>query len=159
MPTATARFWVALGGPKAVRIIYVIMLFYALILGGLMLGYANVQQCLADYSNENATALKTRGQFTTDDRLLSQRIESVAKSDRVRIIANQQAYSELIKALIAGKQPEIQRQALRYQAINQASLDQFAANEKERSLIERARADIDQKRAATPLPGPPSEQC
>lgn len=157
--TRPGRFWIALGGPRAVRIVYVIMLFYAFVIGGLMLGYADVQNCLADYSDQNASALKVRTEASTDDRLLSQRVEAVAKSDRVRIIANQQALNDLIKAFIAGKEATIQQAAVRSQAVNQLSLDQFAANEKERSLIETERAAIEKRRTDAPIPGPPSEQC
>lgn len=159
--TRTGRFWIALGGPKAVRIVYVIMLFYALVLGGLMLGYADVQQCLSDYSDQNALSTKARAEAATDDRLLNQRIESVNHSDRVRIIENQAALAELVKAAAASdNNPAAGREAFaKFQRTSDVSLDIFRKNEEERTSIEQARAAIEKKRSDNPVPPPPSEQC
>jgi multidrug efflux pump subunit AcrB len=159
--TRRGRFWVALGGPKAVRTIYVIMLFYALVLGGLMLGYADVQKCLADYSDQNALATKARADAGTDDRLLNQRVAAVDQSDRIRIIENQQALAELAKAAALGQgNTTAARDALaKFQRTSDVSLEIFRKNQEERTSIAQARAAIDKKRSDNPVPSPPSEQC
>lgn len=157
--TRRGRFWIALGGPKAVRIIYVIVLFYALVIGGLMLGYADVQKCLQDYSDQNAAALRVRTEASADDRILSQRIENVDKADRVRIIANQAALADLVQSAADNNSLAAESALKHFTEVNDASLKIFQKNEQERTMIAEARRAIDAKRAATPLPEAPSEQC
>ncbi len=157
-PTKSQQLWIALGGPRAVRIIFILMLLYALVIGGLMLGYANVQSCLADYNDEAAISTRVRIQTGADDRKLNQRIEDVNASDRARIIANQKATREL---LIATRD----RGAAGDEAINNFIkvsddiLGIFAINENERAKIAQERARIDSIRAGAPTPAPPSERC
>lgn len=161
LTTRRGRFWVALGSPRAVRFVYAIVLIYALIIGGLMLGYTSVQSCLSDYSDLNAKVLQVRGTFTTEERILLQRVEAVSTSDRYRIIANQQALAELVSAVSAAENNRAagERAFTNFRKVSDDSIQIFQRNETERQSIAAERARIDAKRAATPLPGPPSEVC
>ena len=158
MPTTrTTRFWIALGSPRAVRIVFALMLVYALVIGGLMLGYASVQSCLAEYTDEAALSTRIRLQ-TAADRKLNQRIEDVNTSDRARIIANQKATRELLIA--AREDGTASRRALdAYIRISDESLDIFAVNEAERRKLAQERARIDAIRATAPAPASPSDRC
>lgn len=157
--TRTGRFWISLGSPKAVRIIYVVMILYALVLGSLMVGYTHVQSCLAKYADLNANALQVRSQSTFDDRVQQKRVDAVDHSDRARIIANQQALSKLVQAAMSRDGTITNKALADLKKTNDASLHQFAKNEVERTSIAQARAAIDKRRADNPIPGPPSEQC
>jgi cell division protein YceG involved in septum cleavage len=157
--TPRGRFWIAIGSPQAVRIIYVVVVVYAVILGALVLGYSNVQSCLADYSDANAKVLQIRADITLDERAVQRRIDVVDTSDRLRLIANQQALGRIVEASASGSQARTVQALREFQKINNTSLKIFDQNTEERSSITVERARIDKARADTPIPGPPSEQC
>lgn len=158
MPTPARRFWRRLGGPGAVRIVYVFIFVYALIIGGLMVGYSHVQKCLAGYADANAVSSQARTQAAADDRVLLQRVSNVDKSDRDRIFANQQALSKLVRSIVDSGTAD--RKALNdLVTTSTESLKVFDRNEQERTSIAQARAAIERTRSANPVPGPPSEQC
>lgn len=153
------RFWIALGSPKAVRVIFALMVCYALIIGGLMLGYANVQNCLTDYTDENARATRIRVQTSADDRALNVRIETVNASDRARIIENQKATRELLIATRDRGGNASEAALTKFIKVSDDSLNIFAVNESERAKIAQERARIDAIRATAPAPAAPSERC
>lgn len=158
--TRKGRFWIAIGSPKAVRFIFAGMLVYALVIGGLMLGYANVQSCLANYSDDAAKSSQTRLVAAAQDRTLNNRVEAVNTSDRQRIIANQRALKSLIDALLAGDSARETATALEtYNKVNNESLSIFAANERERIAIGGERIKVEKLRASAPAPDAPSETC
>lgn len=154
-----ARFWVAMGSPRAIRIVYVVMLAYALIIGGLMFGYAKVQSCFADYADANAAVLQVRAKTTTDDRALQQRIDAVAAADRQATIATQASLADLVQTAARGNRNDTRDALLAFAKVNGQGLQTYASDERERTSIAQERARIDAIRAATPIPGPPSEQC
>jgi hypothetical protein len=152
------RFLDAIGSPKAVRFIFAGMVIYALVIGGLMLGYANVQSCLARYSDESAKASQVRLSAAAQDRTLNNRTEAVNTSDRQRIIANQRATQTLIESLL--EEGDGERLAfLAFNKVNDESLRVFAANERERMDINTERLRVERLRATAPAPDAPSETC
>ncbi|MFI7608888.1 hypothetical protein ACIBTV_27760 [Micromonospora sp. NPDC049366] len=54
-----------MGTPMMVRVITAGMLVYALIIGGLFVGYVRVQSCLADYSDQAANRTSEIAAATT----------------------------------------------------------------------------------------------
>lgn len=154
-----ARFWVGLGSARAVRIIFVLMILYFLVIGGLVLGYSNVQSCLAKYSDLSAKALQIRVQTGSDDRALNQRILTVDASDRARIIANQLATRQLIQSTVKNGGVATRSALVNFLKVGDDSIAQFQKNEVERTRIAAERLRIDQVRATAPNPGPPSESC
>lgn len=156
-PTRRRRFWVNLGSPNAVRAVFAGMIVYALIIGGLILGYANVQECLQDYADANARAFQNRAQASAQDRALQLRTDALALSDRQRLIANARATVILVEAINSAG---LTSKALSdYQKVNEESLRIFAANETERINIGNERARVENMRASTPLPDAPSDTC
>lgn len=157
MSTRRGRFWIAMGSPRAVRVIFALMLVYALVIGGLMLGYARVQQCLARYSDANARSTQIRIQTGADDRRLLLRTQVVDEADRARIIANQRAVLSFIRDINNGRS---QTEAFKdLERSTEDSLAVFANNEKERQSIAKERARIEAVRATANPPLPPSEMC
>lgn len=154
-----SRIWYSIGTARTVRVIFVLMIMYFLIIGGLVLGYANVQNCLAHYSDENAVALRIRAQTAADDRALNVRVDEVDSSDRARIIDNQKATRDLIEATANNGGRATIADLRAYQNVSNDSLKIFAVNEQARVGIRQERARIDSVRSTAPNPGPPSETC
>lgn len=162
MPLNTRRikFLDAIGSPKAVRFIFAGMVIYALVIGGLMLGYANVQSCLAKYSDASADSSRIRAEAAAQDRTLNNRVEAVNTSDRQRIIANQRAIRQLLADIMAEPRGTASNESLRtYNQVNDESLRIFAANERERMAIGAERLKVEKLRATAPPPNSPSETC
>jgi multidrug efflux pump subunit AcrB len=157
-PRAT-RFWIATGSPRAIRLVYIVIVLYALIIGSLMYGYANVQSCFADYADANALVLQVRAKTSTDDRILQQRVDAVNAADRQATIATQASLAGLVQTAARGNRSDTRTALLDFAKVNEQSLQTYASDERERTSIAQERARIDAIRAATPIPGPPSEQC
>jgi hypothetical protein len=157
--TRGSKIWYSIGTARTVRVIFVLMILYFLVIGGLVLGYANVQNCLAHYSDENAIALRIRTQTASDDRALNVRVDEVDTSDRARIIANQKATRDLIEATAKNGGTATLADLRAYQKISDDSLAIFATNENQRVSIRQERARIDAVRSTAPNPDPPSETC
>ncbi len=153
------EFWNGLGSPRTVRIIFLGMIVYFLVLGGLVLGYANVQNCLSAYNNDAARNTKTRAQLSADDRKLNVRIENVNTQDRGRILADQQALQDLVEAAIRADPAETAKALRDYKKVNEQSLSIFQTNEAERAAIALKRTRIDNARAAATPPDAPGERC
>lgn len=153
-----SRFWVAIGSPRAVRFIFAGMLVYALVIGGLMLGYAQVQSCLANYSEDAAASTRVRAEAAAQDRTLNNRTEAVNLSDRQRIIINQRATKSLIDDLIDDGQSD-DAAFINYNKVNVESLRIFSENEKERNAIGAERLKVEKLRNTAPPPESPSETC
>ena len=66
--TAPRRAWGWLGTAASVRLITLGMLVYAIILGGLVAGYARVSNCVATYSNAAARSTTERTEAAGQDR-------------------------------------------------------------------------------------------
>lgn len=62
------KVWRWLGTPGSVRAITAGMLVYALILGGLIVGYSRVTACLTDLGDVDAVATTKRAQAAAEDR-------------------------------------------------------------------------------------------
>lgn len=154
-----ARIWYSIGTARTVRVIFVLMVLYFLVIGGLVLGYANVQNCLAKYSDENAVALRIRAQTGADDRALNNRVDAVDSSDRALIIANQKATRDLIEATANNGGRATIADLRAYEKVSDDSLAIFAVNEQQRAAIRQERARIDTVRSSAPNPDPPSETC
>jgi hypothetical protein len=153
-----SRFWEGLGSARTVRVIFIGMIVYFVVIGMLVFGYAKVQTCLAQYSNESAAATKMRVQLAADDRVLNQRIEAVDDSDRARIIADQKATRDLLVAV--NKNGRATRQDIdNFLATSNGSIKIFSTNERERQSIAEERARIDAARAQAAPPPAPKERC
>lgn len=157
--TRHGRFLLAIGSPKAVRFIFAGMLVYALVIGGLMLGYADVQHCLANYTDAAARSAQTRAAAAAQDRALNARIEAVSLSDRQRIIANQKASQELIEKSIETDGAVPDEVLLKYTKISDESLRIFLKNEEERAAINEQRRRVEALRDSAPAPDAPSDSC
>jgi hypothetical protein len=66
--TAPRRAWSWLGTAASVRLITLGMLVYAIIIGGLVAGYAQVSNCVAIYSNAAARSTSERADAAAQDR-------------------------------------------------------------------------------------------
>lgn len=155
------RVWAALGTPSTVRVVTFLMLVYAVVIGALVFGYARVQSCLADYSNDAAVSTSARARAAADDRRLNDAEAAIADSDRVRYRANSKALSDLLVTLAQPAADKTDREAafanlLRVDAESSRVLD---ASEVKRQQIRRERAQIEAERAKNPPPPPPSEIC
>lgn len=157
--TRKGRFLLAIGSPRAVRFIFLGMLIYALVIGGLMLGYTNVQSCLADYSDDAARSSQTRTAAAAQDRNLNNRIEAVNTSDRQRIIVNQRAMRTLVEVILRGEPPVTAKALAAYNKVNDDSLEIYVRNEKERMAIAAERLKVEELRASAPAPEAPSDSC
>lgn len=154
-----ARLWNGLGSPRTVRIIFVGMILYFLVIGGLVLGYTGVQHCLQDYSDENALSLQVRYETSAVDRQLNARVDTIDASDRSRIRANNDASLEFLQNVaITGGNPTAEALSA-FRKVNANSAKIFDANEKARVQIANERAANDNRRATAPNPPPPSETC
>lgn len=160
MPDKTG-LWGALGTPRVVRIITLLVIAYALVIGSLVVGYVNVSRCVADYSDQAARATIVRNNAAAQDRELNAATDAVDNSDRVRLRADQNALLHLIKLL---NRPDTTRdqKIVAFNALqrtNEESSRILAVNDKERARIIARRRAVEAQRAASPLPAPPSETC
>jgi len=161
MPNSTrrGRFLLAIGSPSAVRFIFVGMFVYAIIIGSLMLGYARVQGCLSDYSDQAAASTKGRSEAAAEDRRLDAREALIDESDRERMRADQAAMLKLLQTAATATQEEKLAAFKELIDTNTTSAEVLAHNDAERDRITAARQASEAKRAANPVPEPPSEIC
>lgn len=157
--TRKGRFWVAIGSPRAVRFIFAGMLIYALVIGGLMLGYANVQQCLANYSDDSAVAARTRADAAAQDRVLNARENAVDASDRTRLRADNAAILIYISAVTQSSGNPSDVSTKEFLRVRSESQKIFENNELERKVIFEQRARVEKFRSSAPPPDAPSETC
>ncbi|MET0698597.1 MAG: hypothetical protein ABWY93_02935 [Mycobacterium sp.] len=148
-----------LGTPKAIRIIFALMILYALVIGGLVVGYSKVQACLADYTNQSAQSTAVRTQAAAEDRALNAREAAVDQSDRVRIRASNDATLVFIQNVAETRGQPTPAALAEFRKVNATSAVIFDQNENERVKITTERRNIEARRAASPPPAPPSETC
>lgn len=155
------RVWTALGTPGAVRIVTLMMLLYAVVIGALVFGYAKVQSCVTDYANSSASATKARADAAADDRRLDGAESTLDDSDRVRYRADSRAMSQLL-AGFTKPNPDQATTKLRFEnllVVDAESSRILDANDGRRQEIRQERARIEAQRAKNPPPPPPSETC
>ncbi len=156
------RIWFNLGTPNTVRVIFVAMIAYFLVLGGLVLGYTNVQQCLATYSDASAASTKARAEAAAIDRKLNARIDELSTSERARLRSDQVALLELVTVLSQGRNVDSSAVQVALDKVKQTNEDSVAigkVNDRERYAIEQERARADALRTLNPVPEAPSEKC
>ncbi len=160
--TRGGRFWYALGSAKTVRIIFICMIVYFLIIFGLVLGYSNVQNCLADYSDQSAAASKARSDAAAIDRRLNARYDDLSTSERARLRRDQDALLILVRLLADGRElnsQAVQNAIANVESVYQASADIAKVNDSERRRLDQERGSAESLRALNPPPEPPSESC
>lgn len=154
------RLWKALGTPNAVRVVTVLMLVYALVIGALVFGYAKVQSCVTDYSNQAATSTKARAAAAADDRRLNDAESRLEDSDRTRLRANADALSDLLVTLAKPATAAVKQAKFEtLLKVNAESAKVLDANEASRQRIRMERAQVEAQRLRNPPPPPPSETC
>ncbi len=162
MAEATGRrrtVWAALGTPSAVRVVTVLMMVYALVIGALVFGYAKVQGCVTRYSDLAATSTKARAEAAAEDRELNAVAEALNDSDRLANRNADAAMNRVVQSLVAGDPRKTQAaiEALLVQQRKSAAV--YAENERKRQGVRQDRQAIEERRAKTPPPPPPSETC
>lgn len=160
MPDKTG-LWGALGTQKAVRIVTLMMIIYAIIIGGLVVGYANVSNCLAAYSDEAAGSTAARAKSAAEDRVLNAAEARLDNSERTRLRTDQAALLKLIRTLGSPDATEADRASAftTLEKVNTESSRILAANDEDRGRITQERVRIEEDRQANPPPRPPSETC
>ncbi len=156
------KVWYSLGSPRTVRMIFIAMIVYFLIIGGLVLGYARVQTCLADYSDEQATSAKARGEAARVDREINKEYDDLSTSERARLRADQDALLDLVRQLSAGRDIDssaVQVALAKVEQVNKESFEIGRVNDQARRDLDQKRASADALRTLNPVPGPPSEKC
>lgn len=101
--TQTRRAWSWLGTPASVRAISAGMVVYALILAGLVAGYARVSACLTTYNNRAAVATIERTEAAARDRA-AQRAMAEALSQTDDLADVRAAAGELVRTIDEGDQ-------------------------------------------------------
>lgn len=160
----TGRLWYNLGTAKVVRAIFIGMIIYFLIIGGLVVGYSRVQQCLSDYSDLQAESSAARAQAATIDRDLNARVDELSTSERARLRSDQDAFLDLMNTLLQGKGNEVdsavvQNALAKVRKVNEESAEIGRANDAERARIVQLRARADALRQLNPVPDAPSKTC
>lgn len=160
MPDKTG-LWGALGTPRAVRIISVMMLVYLLVIGGLVFGYAKVSSCLAAYADQSARSTAIRASAAAEDRALNQAEGRLDDSDRARYAADQKAMTDALTVLLDREADRDTRAAalVGLLDVHRETTRILAVNAAERSRIRQERARIEGDRQRNPVPPPPSETC
>jgi hypothetical protein len=153
------RLWAALGTQRAVRIVTVLMLVYALVIGALVFGYAKVQSCVTNYSNVAAQSTKARADAAAEDRRLNDAEGRLDDSDRAVNRANSKALSAVVQSFVDGDRAVTQAKFQQLLATDKVSAKTLDDNEKARQLIRSERAQIENLRRMNPPPPPPSETC
>lgn len=160
MPDKTG-VWGALGTPKSVRVITVLMMVYAVVIGALVFGYAKVSGCLATYADRSATSQAVRAEAAAEDRKLNDAESVLADSDRQRYRQDKAAMSNLLVTL--GRPGVAQEQKAAAYAnllkVDNETAKVLDANEAERREIRAERRQIEERRKLNPVPPPPSETC
>ncbi len=156
------KIWYSLGSARTVRIIFIAMVIYFLIIGGLVLGYSNVQQCLADYSDAQAESNRARAEAAAIDRKINARYDELSTSERARLRVDQEAFLDLLKVLIEGDSLNSSAAQVALAKVEKVNSDSAAigrVNDKERFQLNQERAQAEALRTLNPAPGPPSQEC
>ncbi len=160
--SAPGRFWIALGSARTVRIIFICMIVYFLIIGGLVLAYSNVQKCLADYGDVQAESSKARSEAASIDRKLNARYDELSTSERARLRVDQDALLDLMAVLVRGGDIDDNAAQIALEKVKQTNEDSAEigrVNDKERFALNQERARADALRQLNPVPDAPSETC
>lgn len=155
-------FWYNLGSARSVRIIFVCMVVYFLIIGGLVLGYAKVQKCIADYSEVQNISSRARSEAATIDRELNARYDELSTAERNRLGTDQDAFLELMDVLASpeARSPVVVRVALaKVRKVNEESRRISKVNDAERIQLDQRRAKAEALRQLNPVPEAPSKKC
>ncbi len=155
------RFWFNLGSARTVRAIFVAMIVYFLIIGGLVLAYSDVQHCLQDYSDEQAASSKARAEASAIDRKINAEYDDLSTSERARLRVDQDAFLDLLRAINrTGTDSTATRVALeKAEKINKESAEIGRVNDRARYPLNQQRAQAEALRALNPGPQAPSEKC
>lgn len=161
-PGAPRRsFWTALGTPRAVQIVTVLMIVYALAIGALVFGYAQVSSCLASYADESARSTGARAALAAEDRVLADADRQLDARDRMARDKAEAALDAALVALVA--QPQNQSKIVTSFAALVRSRAEAAAvradTTVQRLANDATRAENERQRAENPPPPPPSESC
>lgn len=136
------RFLDSAAVTRAIQVVAVASLLLALVIGFKQYSLAS---CISDYSNASATSTAARAAAAAEDR-------KADEADRLADAQDRAAFKKLIDALA------VQNQA----ATKQAFIDlvaTFKATDEARAATARSRTDNERKRAANPVPPPPSLRC
>lgn len=153
------RFWQSLGTPSAVRVVVVLVLVYAVVIGALFVGYVKVQSCVTKYSDEAARSTKARADAAAEDRLLNAADSALEDSDRAALRANAAALTATLQATVTRDEKTVKAAFGRLLATQEKSAKVLDGNEVKRLGIRKERAAIEARRAQSPPPPPPSETC
>jgi hypothetical protein len=161
-PGAPRRsFWTALGTPRAVQIVTVLMIVYAIAIGALVFGYAQVSSCLASYAEAAAKSTAARAKLAADDRTLDEADRQLADQERVARDRSEAALDEALASLVA-QPPNADRAKnafARLVIVRTGAATTRAQTATERAKNAKTRADNEAERAQSPPPPPPSESC
>lgn len=155
------RFWFNLGSARTVRVIFVAMIVYFLIIGGLVLAYSNVQNCLQDYSDQQAASNKARAEAAAIDRQINAEYDDLSTSERARLRVDQDAFLDLLRAINRqGADSSAARVALeKAEQVNKDSAAIGKVNDRARYALNQQRAQAEALRQLNPVPEAPSEEC
>ncbi len=156
------KMWFNLGSPRTVRIIFIAMIIYFVIIGGLVLGYSQVQNCLSDYSDEQAVSAQARAEAARLDREINKQYDDLSTSERARLRADQDALLDLVRLLSAGRDIDssaVQVALEKVEKVNRESAEIGKTNDDFRRDLNQKRASADALRQLNPVPEAPSEQC
>ncbi len=153
-----ARTLTAPGTTRLRNIILVLLLVYAIVIGFLVAGYANVSSCLADYAEKSAVSTNARATIASPARQLDVAERVLSESDRQANRAFSKALSKVLVTLdgTQAAQRAAYADLLAQDAKTAATLD---TNEKSREAIRKARAQNEENRKLNPVPPPPSRDC
>jgi hypothetical protein len=160
MPDKTG-LWGALGTPKAVRIISIGMLVYFFVIGGLVVGYSKVSNCIAEYADQSARSTAARAAAAAEDRRLDKAEGKLEDSDRARLAADQAALTAALQ-VVMNPDADRSKRAGAFASlleVNEKTTRVLAANAEQREQIRLERAQVEAERQRNPVPAPPSETC
>lgn len=143
----TRRAWSWLGTASSVRLISVGMAVYALVIGLLVFGYANVSNCLATYADKSANSTAARAKIASEDRELDAR-------DRVARDKAETALDRALMAIVQQPQDRAETTAAFTELVKVRS-----AAAATRTETNRQRALNEAERKKSPPPPPPSQTC
>lgn len=135
------------GRVKGSQAIGALMIVYALVIGLLVYGYADVSNCLASYADRSATSTNARAVLAGEDRALDERDRQAR--DRAEV-----ALDNALAALVAVPNNQ-QKTALAFANLVTVRKEVAAV----RVETNRQRAENEAQRKKSPPPPPPSQTC
>jgi multidrug efflux pump subunit AcrB len=153
-----SRVWASLGTQRAVRVISLFMVIYLVAIGFLVVGYAKVSACLANYADKSAVSTNARADAATQDRQLDLAERDLDERDRIANRAFSKALSDVLVSF--GGTDEGKRKAYADLLVqDKKTAAQLDADEKDREALRKSRQQNEEARKRNPVPPPPSQSC